>query len=1248
MQAILIGLASAVILVIGAAFAAPHVVDWTQWRAHFEAEASRILGVPVAIRGKIDAEILPSPSIVLRDVTLGADPSATGASMRELRADLTLGALMRGEVEAGSVTLVRPALRVVLDPSGRLAPPPGTGRAAGFSIAQIAVEQGTLDLIDRGAGRTTRLSDLNLKGEVRSTLGPFRLDGEGMAAGERYQIRTTLGRMGEEGGRLRFIADGRSRPFSLDLDGTLRTASGIPQFEGKGSLVRRGEAGSISDAWRLSAAVRMSPEAVVADTLDLAMGEDIRPMQLSGSARLSLGRAVGLDAVLNARSLDLDALRVVPASGQQGPVDALSGLAATFAALPAPDVTSRIGIAVDQLTVSGTVVRDARADFTGQASGWRIDTAEAKLPGQSAVRLSGIPARTGGEAGFGGDLLFTSDDPAAFLRWAAPRAAPDYAAAVKGPVRIAGRLAAHEARYALTGLDAAFGPAKLRGDAALELPDNAAPKLDVKLAVEGTDLDPLLAAARKGLGQGTVPLAGRIALDGKALTLSGLSLRTLALDAVGDGKSWTLNRFNIDDLVGLTLSGTGEMQVAGAMPTGRLALSIAGPKADGLVPVSRLVAGTEAADVIQRLLPIAAPVQVSAATTWGADGARELMAEGTLGQLSGRAAFSRTGADAPNRVELALAATDGARALQAAGLGGLRPGQGPGRLDLAITPRADGTAAFDGRLMLAGSSASGQGSARFGTDGALQPTLEVKLDTPDLARLLASDLATDGAVPGSLNFALSRAGTLWRFEKLAGSLAGAPVSGALDLEPGQLPRVSGRLEVEALSVPRLMGLWSARSVGPDVGNGPWSAARFTAAVPAPAAVALDLSAKRIELGGHYTLSDGQMRLVSDNAALEVREVSGRLGSGNLNGAVTLRRRGDAIQADGRLTLEQVESGVLLAPLGVRAPPRGLVSLSLDAQGTGRTPQAIVQALSGQGTISVRDLEIPAADPKAIDSVMAETAAGQPPDERRILALFERALARGPLKLEGLEGTFGMVNGIARLSPARAAVGNTSIAVAGNLDLPRLMMDVTLDQEAHDTPGTMPGGVIAWRGPLAAPERRVTATALIGVISMRAIERETRRLEERQNAPAPTAPPPSAPPRAAPISVPAAPAPVAPPAPAAVAPPVVTPPAPPAAAAPSPAPAAPATAAPASPASVPAPAAAVPPAAPVQPAPPPYQPRPAVPSQAAAPPLPPPQEIGPVVRPQMEPPNAYNPYALPPPPSYNGFGILMRPPGMVPD
>ncbi|MEP9377298.1 AsmA-like C-terminal region-containing protein [Aquabacter sp. CN5-332] len=1222
MQGILITVATAVIVAIVAAFAAPFVVDWTMWRSTFESEASRTLGVPVLIRGPIEAELLPVPRVTLRAVTVGADNVSTGGTVDELRAEFALGALLRGNLEAHAVTLVRPHLRVVVDSAGRVAAPTGTAVGYGLTVERLAIAGGQLDLVDRGADRTVRVSGLDLRGEARSLTGPFRLEGEGEAGGQRYNVRLSLGKIAEEGARLRLTAEARGRSLVVDLDGLYRTDRGTPRFEGKGSLVRQAAATKGADAaWRLSATVRLSPEALVAEGVDLSIGDEARPVQLGGAARLSLGRALGLDAVLNARALDADTL-FSSTAGARTPADAVAGLAGVFASLPVPDIASRIGVAVDQLTVGGTVVRDARLDFTGGPSGWRIDTAEAKLPGQSAVRLSGAPARANGGSAFEGDIAFSSEEPATFLRWAAPKAPSDYASAVNGPVRFSARISTRDDRFAADNIKASFGAARATGSAALH--PGVPARLDVALNAEGFDLDPVIAAARMALAASGGVVEGGVTLDGRNLRLSGLPLGTLSLQATGSAGVWTLSRLSVTDLAGLKLDGTGRFERLSDPIQGQLALSIAGAKADGLVPLARLVAGAEAADTLLRLQPVASPVKLSSTATWAEGGGGSFSADGVLGLLSGRITVARTKAGTPEKVQIAVSATDAARVLEAVGLPGFKPGQGAGRLDLTLQPAPGGGAAFEGRLALADGAASGNGAVRFGADGSLSPRIKGEVQSADLSRVLVAVAAMDaGAVPAALTFDLSREDSRWRLDDLKGSLAGGPVTGSVALEPGPQPRLTGTLGVETLSLPRLVGLWGARSTGPDVGNGAWSAARFALNAPPPASVALDLTARRIELSGAYGLTDGRLRLVSEAQSLEVRDLTGAIGGGHLTGAMTLRRRPDALAAEGRIALDNVDAAALLAPLGARTPPAGHISLSLDLVGAGRSPQLLAQSLSGQGTIGVQGLEIPGADPSAIQLVLADTTAGTPPDERRTAEMFDRALLRGQLKLDQVETAFGMINGVARLSPARGQAGAVRATFNGSFDPVRLLLDTSLELEAAETSGAEAGGTITWRGPAANPERRVTAAPLASVIAMRAIERETRRLEERQGFGTDTG--------------------------GAGAPPAGT------AAAPAvqPAPVQPAAVRPAAPAPT-EPARASTPSAPARQS----EPRQSEPRQSEprpvetrpvearqAPPLAPPQEIAPSVRPR-----AARPDSEPPPyraPATGGFGYVPRPPGMVP-
>ncbi|NMN58442.1 uncharacterized protein involved in outer membrane biogenesis [Xanthobacter sp. SG618] len=1192
MQGILISLASAIVLAISAAFAAPFVVDWNQWRGTFETEMGRTLGLPVVIRGPIEAEILPAPRIVLRDVTLG-DVVSTGGTVKELTAELSLGALMRGDIQATGVTLRKPQIRVVLDSAGRVAMPTGTGRAAELSIARLEVEDGSLDLLDRASDHRVSIDDLDLKGEARSLTGPFRLDGEVQAGEARFAVRSTLGKIGDDGaGKLRIVLDGRTRPYALDLDGSLNVAGAKPRFDGRATLSRH--AGDGAEAWQLSGTLKASPEAVLAESLDLALGGSATPAQLTGSARLALGRAIGLDAVLNARSLDIDAVRAATGTkdadaGSGSPAASLARFLGGVAALPAPDIASRIGLSVEQLVLGGTMVRDVRADISGSAAGWRVDSAEAQLPGKASLRLSGMPTRANGGGGFDGNVSFAADDPAIFLRWAAPTAPRDYVAAAKGPVRISGRVTAGPSRIAVDMLDATFAASRVRGSASAALPDNAPPKLDLRLSLDGFDLDPLIAAvqtASTAVGGGA---DGQVAIDGRNLTLSGLPLRALNLEGSATGGNWRLARIVMDDFAGLRVEGAGRMENFSTTPRGEFNITASGAKADGLVPVARLLAGQETAQVVGNLLPIASPVKLTSTVVWAEAGGRNVTIAGTLGQISGDIAFARTTAGVPLRIALKADATDGGRALAALGVDGLGQRLGPARVELSVDPLTQDEAQVRGRISLADLTAQAQGTARL-SGGSIEPNLTMRLDGADLGRLLPqASAAVEGPVPTALAFTLSRRAGAWRLGELTGSLAAAPISGSVEFEPGAVPRLSGKLAFDTLSVPRILAMFAARASAESGPAGLWNTARLAPASAGGIGLNLELSAGRIAALGPYALDKGRLVLVSDGTDFDLRDLSGSLGGGRVAASLRLKRQNDLIQADGRLVLEQVDAGALIGPTGARTPPKGRVNLLLDLGGSGRSVQTIVQSLSGQGTLGVRDLVIENASPAALDAVLAEAAPlSPPPDERRTAQMLDRALAKGPLKLTFVETTLGVVNGVARLSPARTTADGVRVGLSGSLDLSRLILDAGMDLEGAESAGGVPGGAISWRGPVAAPERRVSAPAATSVIAMRAIERETRRLEERQRGGTPAPEPataPAAPVPVAPVSV--TPAPVVPapvvvpaPAPAAIAPvqpaspqpaPQVAPAPRPAVTAPAPSPApAPVATAPAAPVVAPAP------------------------------------------------------------------------------
>src|SRR5260370_19600072 len=197
-QTTLLGLAIAFIIALVAALVGPYFIDWNQVRPECEAEASRIIGAPVRVGGKLDARLLPSPSLQLRSAVVGGANDLGKVRADKLDVEFSLGALMRGEWRATELTINGLSLDLGLDPKGRIDWPASTGP---FNLGSVAIDRvnltGRVALHDAASRGTIELSDIAFSGDVRSLAGAIRGDGNFMLSGIRYPFRISSGQVSD-------------------------------------------------------------------------------------------------------------------------------------------------------------------------------------------------------------------------------------------------------------------------------------------------------------------------------------------------------------------------------------------------------------------------------------------------------------------------------------------------------------------------------------------------------------------------------------------------------------------------------------------------------------------------------------------------------------------------------------------------------------------------------------------------------------------------------------------------------------------------------------------------------------------------------------------------------------------------------------------------------------------------------------------------------------------------------------------
>nr|WP_256441468.1 AsmA family protein [Ancylobacter radicis] len=1143
-------IASAIILAVAAAFAAPLVLDWTQFRTTFEAQAARTLGVPVVIRGPIDARLLPSPSFVLRDVSLGLDAGGTGVVAGELSGRLSLGALLSGKIVADQLTLERARIRLVLGADGRIALPTGAGRPAPLTIANLAIRQSNFELIDRAGGHEVQLGGVNLAGDLGGLAGPLRLEGELEAAGVRRTVRLTLAAAGAEGAaRLRLGVQDVGSPFSIDADGTLAFVGGRPAFQGKASLSMRapGAAGPpLRDAdgsvpardplagWSLSGTVNATQQAIDVTHLALALGSGELPVELSGSGRyVAAAPAVAasatatagttdtggsrLDLTLAARQIDLGA-----ATGGAAPLAALNRVARTVAPLADLARSGSLDLSTDTVLLGGAPMRSVRAGLDWSPAGWRARTLEARLPGRASLALSGrLPQATGAgqpirppadAALFTGDMVLSAEDLPAFAGWAAPEATALLAGLPGGAASLKAAIAVGEDRVALDRLTLTVGDQlSLAGTAAYAFPTAATRgRVDAALSTAKVDLDPLIPPLRRLIGFGGQRFDVALSFAGTDVRLTGVNAAGADLILRADAGGVGIERLAIRNFGGLDLSGSGRLAALDAVPgvgggiggeaDGRFEARLTGARTEGLPALARALGVPQAEPLIAALGPSLAPLDVTMSLA-SDTGRLSLDARGRLGLLSGEGA-ARFGAGGPPEGRFTLEASDGSAVLGKLGVPGLRAGLGPAQVSLTLGETVGST--LEGRLAFAGAALEARGKVRWEADGRLAPDLALTLRGADLARLFPM-LSSGGlaSVPAELSASLTREGTAWRLGGLSGAIAGERVDGQAAYLPDETIPITIDLALDRWNLPAALALATGRVTGGAAGaaQAGWPDGRFGPPALGRLNASVKLSLRQLDLPAGLVLDLAKLNARLSEGVVSVEDLSGALAGGRLSGRFDLRRRGENLQLDGHLALADAESGPLLRAADVQRPGAGgKVTLALDLTGSGRSPRGIAASLQGQGSLVLDGLEIAYTDPRALQYVMLATERGLPPEQARIVQLLNEGLSRGPLKLPRIESALSVVNGVARSSTARAALGDQRFALSGAFDIPALSFETTLEIEdlsgggSGAAGGAPPGAGVQWRGPIAAPERRFDITALIAAINMRALERETRRLE----------------------------------------------------------------------------------------------------------------------------------------------------------
>ncbi|WP_133032915.1 AsmA family protein [Shinella granuli] len=1116
-----------VVVALFAALLAPLFVDWTSFRQDFEREASRIMGRTVVVHGSVDARLIPFPSVTLNDVRVGAPEDGQPlVEVARFSMDAELAPFLSGEALIFDMRIEEPKARIKLFEDGTLDWARGRKSdipARTVILENVAISGGEIEFVDAQTGRTRHVTGLDAQVSAKSLAGPWRIDGRAALDGESGAFQLSSGQV-ENGAlslRARIVPDRLA--FTADLDGALKVVDFRPQYHGDFTVSEkpRPKGEGPADPIRVAGKFELSNERIRVPEYRLEAGPHEDPYVVTGEATLDTGRAPEFLLIADGQQIDVSRIGNSGEGGKTGRNPQVSvrqrlqALLAIAADIPIPQVPGRASLFLPAVVVGDTTVREVRLDVKPDGEGWRIDRADAILPGRTTLEAKGR-LRLKENRGFVGDLLVASNQPSGLATWLAGSVDPEIrklkTAGFSAEVNLTDELQRFE------NLEIAIGAASLLGRMERESRADAVPTLSLQLRGNEIALESLQALV--GLVAGDASLSAvlehSIALDIKADHFLAFGESVSGVNAalsVKDGLM-TLSRLNIASLDGAALSASGTLGGSLLAPSAGLDMRV---KAAAMRPVAELLARHLPAH------PVLARFLANAGYYDDADLAVRLAFSGEAGNP---ATLTLSGPVNDGRVEMKLSAATPVDLLEGrnfeiegsifnpqsvvlAGQVGLDPlpfdADPDGSVTFRVKQPEDGPADVSAAFNAGSTTISVKGTAALNAADFPVGALALSAKSDDIEPyLMMNGIAVPQAgagLPLALQASVATSAEAITITDIAGEADRNAFSGRLTLDrTAPTLRGTGALRFDTVDFAFL----AEAVAGPvtDLLEGGLNAAPLVQPLQDAADLSVALEAGSFWPGLYGAVEGFSGNLVWKGGELTLTDMAGDWLGGRLAGRLKVANAEENGLFEARAELSGVDLAriVWAGPEGAVATGKADVTLAVDA--SGKSVRAMVEGASGSGEARISDLTLRGLDTGALPALLkaADDIEGDITPER-VAGFAADAILRGEAALGAVRMPFALAGGKLRVQNVTAGdgkagfSGDADIDLAGDAMTGRLSVTYAAGEEA--LAGAEPEVALDYRGLLEAPGVTLDVQPLANYLSLRRFETERRRVETLQ-------------------------------------------------------------------------------------------------------------------------------------------------------
>nr|WP_258570860.1 AsmA family protein [Flavimaribacter sediminis] len=1124
------------VLALFAALIGPYFIDWSSYRQDFEREAGRILGQKVQVRGSAEARLIPFPSVTFGDVVVGeAGAGEPMMTIDRFAMDVELAPFLSGEIRIFDMRIEGPKAFVRLSEDGELDWALRSERS--FSgqpviLENITVTGGDVTIIDDQNGRRHTAEDLDLRMSAKSIEGPWQIDGAGRFDGYASAFSLSTGAPLETGGvRLRAGIYPDALPVAIQLEGDARIEDLKPRYSGNftaditaPSADETAEDNSRRNdrpaQTRVSGKFELDNERLRLPEYRLQTGPKDNPYIVTGEATFDTGSDPEFLLIADGQQFNLDRIDSEDANpadfaGSRPFRERLADFHEFVSLAPVPKMPGKVSVALPAIVAGDTTFRDISLEAIPENGAWKLEKLEAKLPGRTTFLANG---RLGVDAdyGFSGEIVVASLQPSGFASWLSDSVDPSIRRLDRAGLSASVELSPQLQR--MENLEIAVGSATLNGRLERIVPRQGRPSLSLVLEGETVDADALRAFSALVAGDQE---ANRLSGHDIGVRMSADSLQFAGLDANDFDiavrlKSGTLDidRLTVNDLAGVSVTMVGRLDNAFTAPAGDLDITLT---AEQLGDVAKALGDLgfihPATDHLRRNANLFDNTTVNARARFltPKGGATQLIARasGNSGGSQFSAVFEKKNIHAPMSQNDMSAKIDvnnysSHTMLRQFGIDLLDAGaDSAASASLQMSDNADAHADFSLGYLSGDLQFNARGEAWGDEEDRLLGDFTFDMTSSDLSPyLLAAGFSFGGPqaiLPTKVNARVKADAETLSLQSMEGAVEDIRFTGNLTTPRDRTEiALSGDLALSELDLG-----WLAETVlgegAVSFYDGTWSNAGFAPSSFGETRFDIDVTAQSARLPASEAIRDFKGKLVLEDGELQLRDLAARWLDGDLGGSISLSNRGGTGIVSGRFELGDAQLAPLLWDYRGQPVASGDLDLSLTLEGSGKSMQGLVTSLTGTGIAAVRDLEIRGIGSGALGRLLdAADREGFETEADNVADVAGRIIRNGGLYSARVSAPFTMAAGVIRVSNMRFE--DTGVTVTGDarIDLPQDDMEsefrVEYDPGLEALTGAVPAVTLEFSGPIGAPSVRVNAAELTNYLSLRAFERERRRVE----------------------------------------------------------------------------------------------------------------------------------------------------------